>query len=216
MLGVGLACYYSLHASEEVATFNRPDEAFVAFIIHHVPRGIAGITLAGVLASAMTTLSGSLNASATAMINDFYIPWKGRDLPPKHLILLSRLLTLVFGLLLMAVALTGRFFQQSVVAQVLSIASFTSGPVLGAFALGILTRSVSQRAALAGLLGGISAASAVGALNGLASVGTVTFWTPIAWPWFALIGSTATFACGLFASLLPGFRGGIPSDGKET
>jgi SSS family transporter len=204
LLGIGLACFYSLHASE--ANFSKPDQVFATFIVHHIPVGIAGVTLAGVLASAMATLSGSLNASATAFINDFYIPFRRREMPPAHLVMLSRLLTLVFGLVLMAVAMTGRYFDESVVKQVLSIASFTSGPVLGIFFLGVFTRRVSQPAALAGLLGGIAAVSSVAVLNYLAQNGKVTQWPQIAWPWFALIGSSGTFGCGMLATLLPGFR----------
>jgi solute:Na+ symporter, SSS family len=204
LLGVGLACFYSLHSNE--ANFSKLDEVFAAFIVHHVPRGIVGITLAGVLASAMGTLSGSLNASATAIINDFYIPIRRREMSPAHAVFLSRLLTLVFGLVLMGVAMTGHFFKESVVNQVLGIAGFTSGPVLGVFFLGVFTRKVSQRAGLAGLLGGIATVSAVAVLNGLATSALATYWTPVAWPWFALIGSSATFGFGMIASLLPGFQ----------
>jgi solute:Na+ symporter, SSS family len=200
MLGIALACFYSL---EPGVRFER-DQVFAEFIVHHIPVGIAGVTLAGVLASAMSTLSGSLNASATAMINDFYIPCRRREMPPRHLVTLSRGLTLVFGLALMAVAMTGRYFHESVVKQVLSIASFTSGPTLGLFALGLFTRRVSQRAALVGLVGGIVTVSAVVVLNHLAEIKVLTGWIQIAWPWYALIGSSATFACGMIATLLPG------------
>ncbi len=214
LLGVGLACFYSVHASE--AHFNKSDEVFAAFIMNHIPRGIAGITLAGVLASAMGTLSGSLNASATAIINDFYIPFRRREMSPANSVFLSRALTLVFGLVLMGVAMTGRFFAVSVVNQVLRIASFTSGPVLGIFFLGVFTRKVSQRAALAGLLGGIGAVSAVTVLNYLAASNMAIYWTPIAWPWFALIGSSSTFAFGMIATLIPGFHERETNDEKGT
>ena len=203
MLGVGLACFYSLDPGRP--HFER-DEVFAAFIVHHIPTGIAGVTLAGVLASAMSTLSGSLNASATAIISDFYIPWRRREMSPEGLVRLSRVLTLVFGLVLMAVAMTGRCFHESVVKQVLSIASFTSGPVLGIFFLGVFTRKVSQRAALAGLLGGIGTVSAVAVLNYLAASEMAIYWRPIAWPWFALIGSCGTFGFGIIATLVPGFQ----------
>jgi hypothetical protein len=84
------------------------------------------------------------------------------------------------------------------------------------FFLGIFTRRVSQRAALVGLLGGIGTISAVAALNYLATVGVVAHWTQIAWPWYALIGSSATFGCGIIASLLPGFLQGETHHDKRT
>ncbi|MCB1037829.1 MAG: transporter, partial [Acidobacteria bacterium] len=58
------------------------------------------------------------------------------------------------------------------------------------FFLGIFTRRVGQTAALVGLV-----------------VGTVVmtwvfFGTPLAWPWYALVGSVVTFLAGLGASRL--------------
>jgi solute:Na+ symporter, SSS family len=198
LIGVGLACFYNLHPDE--VAFTRPDAVFAAFIVHHIPRVIAGVALAGVLAAAMSTLSGSLNASATAIINDFYIPFRRCEISPQRLVWFSRLLTLVFGLILMAVAMVGRYIDESVIEQVLSIASFTSGPVLGIFFLGVFTQRVSQGAALIGLLSGIAAVSTVAELNYLARSGMLTDWTEIAWPWFALIGSCSTFGCGMIAT----------------
>jgi hypothetical protein len=78
------------------------------------------------------------------------------------------------------------------VASVLGIAAFTTGIVLGVFFLGIFAPRVGQRAALAGLV------------VGLAGMTWIFFATPLAWPWFALVGSALTFAAGLGASrLLP-------------
>jgi hypothetical protein len=77
-----------------------------------------------------------------------------------------------------------------VVSNALAIASFTTGILLGLFLLGILTRRVGQPAALAGLAAGVAA------------VTYAKFGTPLAWPWFALVGSSTVFAVGLAASLV--------------
>ena len=58
------------------------------------------------------------------------------------------------------------------------------------FFLGIFTRRVGQRAAFAGVL------------MGLASITAVAFGTKLAWPWYTLVGSLATLAFGLAASLV--------------
>jgi SSS family solute:Na+ symporter len=73
---------------------------------------------------------------------------------------------------------------------VLGIAAFTTGIVLGVFFLGIFADRVGQRAALAGLVIGLSCMS------------IIFFATDLAWPWFALVGSAITFAAGLGASLI--------------
>ena len=53
-----------------------------------------------------------------------------------------------------------------------------------------LTRRVGQPAALVGVLAGVSA------------VTYAKFGTALAWPWFALVGSSTVFAVGLVASLV--------------
>jgi SSS family solute:Na+ symporter len=57
------------------------------------------------------------------------------------------------------------------------------------FFLGIFTRRVGQKAALAGLL------------LGLLTISAVAFGTRLAWPWYTLVGSLSTFGFGLLASL---------------
>jgi Na+/proline symporter len=73
---------------------------------------------------------------------------------------------------------------------VLGIVAFTSGIVLGIFFLGMFAPRVGRRAALAGLIAGSAGMTAV------------YFATPLAWPWYALVGSAVTFATGWLASLL--------------
>jgi len=60
--------------------------------------------------------------------------------------------------------------------------------LLGLFLLGILTSRVGQSAALVGVLAGLSA------------VTFANFGTSLAFPWFALVGSSTVFAVGLAAS----------------
>lgn len=188
MLGIGLACFY--HVFPPQTPFAKPDEVFPAFIVDHLPPGITGITLAAVLAAAMSTLSSSLNSSAAAAMNDFCKAWKTGPMQPARQLLAGRVLTLCFGMVQMAVAIAGQHLEQSVVDNVLAIASFTSGAVLGVFLLGVLTRDVSQPAALAGLLAGLIVTA------------VVAFGTAVAWPWYALVGSTSTFLFGTTAQRL--------------
>lgn len=181
-IGVGLFAFYQ-ETSPAIA-FERGDQVFARFILDHMPVGLLGVLLGAVFAAAMSTLSSSLNACATAITNDF--PRRGDDSHPLRRI---RTLTVVFGLVQIAVGIGGQWLEASVVSSVLGIAAFTTGIVLGVFFLGIFTR-VDQRAALAGF--GL----------GLLAMTTIFFATPLAWPWYALVGSMLTFGFGLLASRL--------------
>jgi Na+/proline symporter len=196
IIGVGLWRFYQLHPP--AVPFDRPDRVFVRFILDELPRGVIGLLLGALFAAAMSTLSSSLNSCATVAAKDLYLPWIAPDAAPERQLRVTRLFTVLFGAVQIAVGIAGQWLTASVVASVLGIAAFTAGIVLGVFFLGLCTRRVGQRAALAGLL------------FGLAAMAWIYFRTPLAWPWYALAGSVLTMAAGLGASLVwpvdPGHR----------
>ena len=80
--------------------------------------------------------------------------------------------------------------ERSALDQALSVASLFNGPVLGVFLVGAFLKRVKQTPALIGML---------------ASIGLifyVRFATPIAWPWYVLIGSVTTFTVAFLASFV--------------
>ena len=72
LIGVGLYVFYQ--AFPPAVAFDRPDRVFVRFIVEQLPRGMVGLVIGAIFAAAMSTLSGSLNSSATAAVTDFYRP----------------------------------------------------------------------------------------------------------------------------------------------
>ncbi|MGH7200518.1 MAG: sodium:solute symporter family transporter, partial [Planctomycetaceae bacterium] len=75
-IGVGLAAWYAEFPLPE--PIEKGDEAFAEFIVAELPPGAVGLVLAAVFSAAMSTLSSSLNSSATAAVNDLYRPWRER------------------------------------------------------------------------------------------------------------------------------------------
>lgn len=190
VLGIGLACFYT---NVMPTVFEHNDEVFATFIVEHLPVGLLGITLAAVFAAAMSTLSSSLNSSAAAAVNDIYLPrakQKDDDESAARLLKASRLFTIVFGIIQISVGIAASHISRSVVGDALAIAGFTSGILLGIFALGILTKRTNQRGALAGVVAGIAVLT------------TVKFETSIAWTWYAIIGVVTTFTVGYVTSLV--------------
>jgi Na+/proline symporter len=186
VIGTMLYVFY-LHAPGELSSITvgghvQTDRVFPLFIVSHLPPGLTGLVVAAIFAAAMSTLSSSLNSSAAAAYGDFYLPLKGGQGGSADLAV-SRMLTAVWGVVQIIVALTAISFSKRVVDEVLGIASFTNGVILGVFLLGTLTR-VGQRAAFAG------------ALTGAAVMLAVKLGTSVSWQWYVLIGSLATFAVG--------------------
>ncbi len=179
------------------------DQVFTYFIVHYLPTGILGLVIAAIFSAAMGTLAGSLNSSASTIVNDLYRPATGRD-DERHLMRVSRAMTVVWGLVLAAVAFGARLLEDNVVNNALAIAGLVSGILLGLFLLGILTRRVGQAAALAGVIAGIAA------------VLYAKFGTNLAFPWFALVGSSTVFAVGLAASYVVPAPSGKPVAAPEV
>ena len=168
----------------------RPDRIFPHFIATQLPGGLAGLVTAAILAAAMSTLSSSLNSSAASALTDFYKPLFAPDRDEAHYLKMSRNFTAFWGVVQMAVALMAIQMTQRIVDAVLSVASFTSGPVLGLFLLGTLTRKVGERGAL------------FGAVTGIATMASVWLWVNVSWQWYVLLGSFVTFTVGRIAHAL--------------
>jgi SSS family transporter len=194
-LGMGLAAFYAQNPPGE--PFKTSDQVFLDFIVHHTPTGILGIVLGAVFSAAMSTLSSSLNSSASALVNDIVLPMQGRSADDASGLRYAKLATLLFGVLQCAVGCSG-LGGGAIVGQVLGIASFTTGILLGVYALGIATQRVAQQHALFGLACGLAVDCAFkfGLPFGLAAPST------IAWPWYGLLGSATTFSAGLIASYI--------------
>lgn len=187
MIGVLLYVYYQ---DRQLARPPQLDRIYPAFIWNNLPVGIAGLVIAAILAAAMSNLSAALNALASTTIMDFYRPFlqrRNRVFDDQRLLQLAKWSTVVWGAVLFAVGLVARNVP-SVLEAGLGIASILYGSLLGVFLLGILTRRVGEVSAMIGM-----------------SVGFVCMlyikgFTPIAWTWYVLIGTTVTFLTGLLAS----------------
>lgn len=198
LIGVGLFVLVQ-QGGLDLPKGTRNDEVFGLFIVRYLPVGLVGLVIAAVLAAAMSTLSSSLNSSANAVMTDFYRPLRPNRTDGEYLAV-SRGLTAFWALAQACVALAALWLTTdrrdlSVVNQVLAVAGFTTGIVLGLFLLGSLPRRVSSVAALFGLGVGFAAVAAVW-------LPTTAGETLVAWPWYAPIGALTTFVVGFVVDLL--------------
>ena len=182
MVGIMLFAYYG---SMEI----RSDEIFPKFIIEILPSGLSGIIIAGLLAAAMSTLAGSISSLSSSAMMDIYIPLLGKDASEKNKLIISRVLTIVFAVLLVLFAFFFIESSQAVVEVALSIASFTYGGLLGAFLLGLLNEKVKQRDAVIAFTAGI-----------IVMIFVISFQLA-AWTWFTFIGVLTTVLVGSILSV---------------
>ncbi|MCK4813287.1 MAG: sodium:solute symporter, partial [Candidatus Marinimicrobia bacterium] len=120
-------------AGFEVLGITKPDELFTKFIIENLPPVVKGLTVAGIFAASMTTLSGSLSAMSSSITVDIFKPiFKGITDEGKWL-KISRITTLCWGIILVFGAMIFTNQSSPLVVIGLSIASFTYGGTLGVF-----------------------------------------------------------------------------------
>lgn len=190
-IGVLLFSFYHPYSDPGYATatatafpFSGGDRVFPDFITKHMPSGLSGLVVAAIFAAAM---SSSLNSIAATAVNDLYKPFRAnRD--DRHYLKISHVLTLVWGVVQIAVALLVRHRNRSALDQALSIASLINGPVLGVFLVGAFLRRVSEPPALIGM-----GASIISMLY-------IFFATKIAWTWYVFLGSAITLVVAGLAS----------------
>lgn len=194
-LGVALASFY--YYFPPPVPPKESDRVLAQFIVQEMPPGLRGLLLAAVFAAAMSTLSSSLNSSVASASEDLLRPW-GLLRPTSETTQLqwARTLTLAFGLIQVTIALMAPLFAKRVIDSVLAIAAFTTGVVLGLFLLAAWNYQVRAGAALFGL------SSAVFAMT------LVAFVTPVAWPWYSVIGSLLTVTFVLVAAWICSRAGG--------
>ena len=186
--GVVLFGFYSLHPPAE--PFLKYDRVFPTFVANHLPIGLAGLVVAAIIAAAMANLSAALNSLASSSIVDFYKPFFRPAEDDQHYLRVSRFATLLWGGVLIVIALLAQFMHKSVLELALTIASVPYGCMLGIFLLGVWTRRVSGTAA------------AMGAVGGLAVLLAFMGLTAVAWTWYVAIGTVGTFAFGILASFV--------------
>jgi SSS family solute:Na+ symporter len=160
-IGILLAVFYQLHHDPNLPTKN--PEVFAYYILHSLPPGARGLLIAGVLATAMGSLSTALNALATSFTQDFWVPYWGRGADQHRVVNAVRWSTVVFALLLAAVGtVTAAVVVYSpharIIPIVLGIFGYTYGCLLGIFLLGMTTKTRgTERGNLLAMLAGFLA-----------------------------------------------------------
>ncbi len=167
------------------------DEVFSKFIVEELPTGVSGLIVAGLLAAAMSTLSGSISALSSSTVFDLYAHTAhGKRATESEKLSLSKRISLAWAAILTASALLYIGLGKAVVEVALSIASFTYGGLLGVFLLAMFFRRVSPLGAIVGF----SASVLVMAF--------VMTQTKLAWTLYTLIGSTTAIVVALLVSRL--------------
>jgi SSS family solute:Na+ symporter len=156
-IGTALFAYYAVRPDALPLMYRDPtraDSVFPWFIVTVLPPGVTGLLIAAIFAAAMSTISTSLNSSATIILSDVYRRYVNPRATERQSMRLLRTTTVVWG-----VAGTGAALAMTSVRSALdawwSLAGIFGGGTLGLFLLGFMSRRAGNRAAIAGVGTGV-------------------------------------------------------------
>jgi len=130
------------------------DKVLPHFLVSKMPAGLVGFVIAAILSAAMSTISSSMNASATVFTIDIYKKYFKKELSDKKLLSTLYAGTIVFGTigLIAGLAMIG---SKSILDVWWELSGIFAGGMLGLFLLGLINRSTKNAEALTATLIGI-------------------------------------------------------------
>lgn len=187
-IGTALFSYYTAQP-ELLPEGVTGDKVFPYFIVHRLPTGVTGLVIAALFSAGMSTISTSINSSATIILTDFYKKLhKGESSNRKEMtvLYLSSFLVgaigIVVGLLMMSI--------DGVLDMWWKLASIFSGGMLGLFLLGLVCHKVERTSAV------------VAVVVGLAVIAWMSFLAPLHTYLTIVLGTMAIFLTGFVLTKL--------------
>ena len=146
LIGTSLFVYYSTQPLPETVT---GDQVFPYFIVNALPAGVTGLLIAAIFAAGMSTVSTSINSSATVVLTDFFSITASGAAGEKRKMKILYATSVMLGLLGVGVGLA-MISVKSALDAWWSMAAIFSGHA-GFFFLGYIGRRVKGAYALAGV-----------------------------------------------------------------
>ncbi|WP_372772663.1 sodium:solute symporter [Mangrovibacterium sp.] len=152
-IGTALFAFYKAN-SGLLPEGTQADKVFPWFIANQLPVGFTGFLIASVFAAGMSTISTSVNSSATVILTDFYKLSADNPANGKKSMRILYAASFLFSVLSIGVAIA-MINVQSALDAWWKLASIFSGGMLGLFLLGYLSKKVTSKAAVWGVVAGV-------------------------------------------------------------
>jgi SSS family solute:Na+ symporter len=188
---LGMALWQVYQHSPELVNHipdEHPDYLVPQFILLFLPQGIRAIIFAAILAAAMSSLDSALNSLSAATMRDFI---GQRFEQPSKQLLLSRLTTVGWGIIITGFAFMAGHISETVIEAINKVGSIFFGPILATFLVGILSKRATSEGIFAGTLVGI-------AFNLFLWMGV----PGVHWMWWNVSGFLTTVMITFFISLI--------------
>jgi solute:Na+ symporter, SSS family len=173
LIGTGLFVYYQQfpdYLPAHLQENGRADSVFPFFIATALPPGLSGLLIAAIFAAGMSSLSTSINSSATVLLENHYKQYLMPNPSPQQEVRFLLLASLAVGISGIAVGLAFNGVE-SALETWWALASVFSGGVLGLFFLALIPQQIPKPALLIAILCGLG-------MIGWISLGNTIDWLP--------------------------------------
>jgi len=187
------------------------DKVFPHFIGASLPPGVTGLVIAAIFAAAMSTVSTSLNSSATLLMRDYYQRYVNRSASERQSMAVLYGATVLWGLLGTGLALLLVHVTSALDAWWV-LSGIFGGGMVGLFLLGMISKRVGNPAAITSVCLGIG-----GILWMTLSQYFGGRWALLRSPFHAfmipVVGTLTILLVGLLVGRLTASRKGVASSG---
>ncbi len=152
-IGTSLFSFYTSQP-DLIPAGMQSDRVFPHFIVNQLPVGVTGLLIASIFAAGMSTISTSLNSSATVILTDYFKKSLKGDGAEKKSMKILYTSTFLFSIVSIGIAIA-MINVQSALEAWWKLASIFSGGMLGLFLLGFFVPRVKSRAAVIGMVVGV-------------------------------------------------------------
>jgi SSS family solute:Na+ symporter len=153
-IGTALFAYYAAQPHLLPDEFRMPgsaDKVFPFFIASGLPAGLTGLLIAAIFSAGMSTVSTSLNSTATIILSDYYKRYFNKGADEKTSMRVLRISSFITGILGIGIALA-LVGVESVLDAWWALASIFSGGMLGLFLLGYISKKAKKTDAVIGVI----------------------------------------------------------------
>ncbi len=190
-----IATAMQMDASSVTQTLqNDPDRMVPMFILSYLPHGIIGFIFVAIMAALMSSLDSGINSLSAVTMKDFYQRYMKIEANEKHYLWVSKFITFLWGTFCVCVAILlsvfGEATRQTTIVLINAVGSLLYGPILAAFLMGMLTKSINGMAVKVGIISGI-------VMNLF-----LWLWAPISWMWWNLTGFLMSLLIAFLYSII--------------
>ncbi len=179
--------------SAPLYTVDNSRKVFLNFILNEMPKGMAGLMMAGLFAAGLSSLNSALNAMSSVFVSDFYKKFRP-NLSEKHYLFTGRAGVVVFGVILGFFGAFSSYWQMknpgtTLIDFALTVMIFSYSGLVAVFLTAMFTKRGNSASVVASLATGFAVIFIMQTFS--ANGGHIR--DLIAFPWQMLISTAIAF-----------------------